>query len=62
MKTVTFSKMFVAIAAVAVKYLSLGAGAMNGAAFSPEMGEAILTLILYCCAALALGRKGGRKA
>ena len=51
-----------AIAAVAVKYLSLGAGTMNGAAFSPEMGEAILTLTLYCCAALALGRKGGRKA
>ena len=51
-----------AIAAVAVKYLSLGAGAMNGAAFSPEMGEAILALILYCCAALALGRNGGRKA
>ena len=52
-----------AMAAVAVKYLSLGAGTMNGAAFSPETGEAILALILYCCAAFALGRgKGGRKA
>ena len=51
-----------AIAAVAVKYLALGADAMNGAAFSPETGEAILALMLYCCAALALGRKGGRKA
>ena len=51
-----------AMAAVAVKYLSLGAGTMNGAAFSPETGEAILALMLYCCAALALGRKGGRKA
>ncbi|MBQ6961298.1 MAG: ABC transporter permease [Clostridia bacterium] len=50
-------------AAVAVKYLSLGAGTMNGAVFSPEMGEAILALILYCCAAFALGPgKGGRKA
>ena len=52
-----------ALAAVAVKYLSLGAGTMNGAVFSPEMGEAILALILYCCAAVALGRgKGGRRA
>lgn len=51
------------VAAVAVKYLSLGAGTMNGAIFSPETGEAILALILYCCAALALNRgKGGRKA
>lgn len=50
-------------AAVAVKYLSLGAGTMNGAVFSPEMGEATLALILYCCAAFALGRgKGGKRA
>ena len=51
------------LAAAAVKYLSLGAGAMNGAVFSPEMGEAVLALILYCCACFALRRgKGGRKA
>ena len=30
---------------------------------SPEMGEAVLALILYCCACFALRRgKGGRKA
>ena len=50
-------------AAVAVKYLSLGAEALNGALFSREMGELTLALILYCCACLAfLSGKGGRKA
>ncbi len=50
-------------AAVAVKYLSIGAETMNGAVFSPETGEVMLALILYCCAAFALHRgKGGRKA
>ena len=52
-----------ACTAILIKYLSLGAETMGGALFSQEMGEAILALILYCCACLALGRgKGGRKA
>ena len=49
-------------AAIAVKYLSLGAETMNGAVFSPEIGELILALILYSCAAFVLRHgKGGRK-
>ena len=50
-------------AAIAVKYLALGAETMNGTLFSREMGEAVLALTLYCCACFALRRgKGGRKA
>lgn len=50
-------------AAILIKYLSLGAETMNGAVFPQEMGEAVLALILYCCACFMLLRgKGGRKA
>lgn len=50
-----------ACAAVAVKYLSLGAETMNSTLFSREMSELALALVLYCCACLALNRgKGGR--
>ena len=52
-----------AAAAAAVRYLSLGAETMNGPLFTREMGEAVLAVILYCCAGLSLRRgKGERKA
>ena len=51
-----------ACAAIMIKYLSLGMETMNSALFSPEIGEGMLALILYCCACFALRGKGGRKA
>lgn len=50
-------------AAIMIQYLSLGAETMNSAAFPQEMAEAVLALILFCCACLMLRRgKGERKA
>ena len=50
-------------AAVGIGYLSVGAETMNSALFSKETGEAVLALILYCCACFALRPgKGGEEA
>ncbi len=49
-------------AAVGIGYLSMGADTMNSALFTRETGEAVLALILFCCACLAPRRgKGGEE-